>query len=359
MIAILIQFVYAGFLASFVANEEIRNCKNWMSVTIVTSIIYDICIFPGLVSNHFRELGYFFVVGFTFFKLYELGVVYAFIIEVQRPRIPRPSVTARRLQLAVSQVVSPYAVATTILNTSTNLPTAPPQPQVVLPLPNVVAVDLQPSCPEIQDEPSCIEPLLPYYDEEMSPVETDYVGPQVYGPDFPPPYFETQRQYERTESPPPSYDEANCQSERVVKVSAVIGAVGFWRSLCRVLDNNIVKFILQALMMIDFVILSCLRKDSALFDTMRQEISQRTCKAWLHPTGLDVVFAIVISVASLSGVEFELDIIILICPWVAFKIYEWLTVLSYLEELKGNEGGDVGVVFTNSESRLTEMGQTN
>ncbi|CAL8083875.1 unnamed protein product [Orchesella dallaii] len=162
----------------------------------------------------------------------------------------------------------------------------------------------------------------------------------------------------------------NCNSERVVKALAVIGAVfagvyvGFWttilvRDFRQSIPKNTLKFIFQELLIISFIIIFLLEVGLGflLYNEARNR-SQRTCKAWLALTGFIVVFAIVISVASLAGVGFKLDVIILICPWVAFKIYEWLTVLSYLEGLKGNEGGDVGVVFTNSESRLTETGQT-
>ncbi|CAL8083872.1 unnamed protein product [Orchesella dallaii] len=207
MIALLIQFVSALLLASFVANEEIRHCKNWMSVTIVTSVIYVICVIR-LESTIFYVIGYvLFIPMLIIFKVYELGVVYAFIKESERPGIVRIPVATAIPTAAQSQAVLPCVIAP-FLNTSSPTPTAPPQSQVVLP--HNVANDLQPYCPEIQDEPSFVEPLLPYYEDPISPVQTDYIVPQVFGPDFPPPYFETQiqRQHERIESPPPSYEEA-------------------------------------------------------------------------------------------------------------------------------------------------------
>ncbi|CAL8083866.1 unnamed protein product [Orchesella dallaii] len=199
------QFFWAFFLVSQIEKKEIDHCKYWMSATILTSITYVICIAPGFFhlsrarsDTYFSVFGCVFIAVFTSFKACELTAVYAFIKEVERYWTPITPVASVGSPPAQSQIVSPYAVATN-LNTS-----GAPQSHVVLP--QVVATDVAPSCPETQNQPSCVEPFPPYSAEQSTRIETDYIVPEILTPDLPPSYNETQRRNECGE-PPPSYEE--------------------------------------------------------------------------------------------------------------------------------------------------------
>ncbi|CAL8083858.1 unnamed protein product [Orchesella dallaii] len=161
MIALFIQIIYAGVIASHDQHKEVHSCKNWMSVTIFTSIIYAICVVLLWGSTNFSGVGYALIMVFTFFKVYELGVMYAFLKEVELYEIPITSDAEPISTPEQSQVVS----LATIQNTSALTPTATPQSEITLP--HVVAVDLPPSYFTTQNLPECVEPPPPAYQEVM------------------------------------------------------------------------------------------------------------------------------------------------------------------------------------------------
>ncbi|CAL8083855.1 unnamed protein product [Orchesella dallaii] len=138
IVTVVIQFIYSPCLLNWVKNYNIRNCKYWQLLTIVTSIIYVTCVASG-VAGHFPGTGYTMIVVFTIFKVYELAAVYAFIKDIERHGIPITSVASPISPMTQSEIVLSYVVAT----------------------------DLPPSYIETQNCLEWVEPPPPFYEDVL------------------------------------------------------------------------------------------------------------------------------------------------------------------------------------------------
>ncbi|CAL8083852.1 unnamed protein product [Orchesella dallaii] len=135
MIAIVTQLISVDWLIKLVEKKDIRNGICWLSVTIVTSVIYVICVAAEMIPSRFSGVGALIIFGVTLFKIYELNEVFAYIQQLDRCQIS--SVAASISHPTQFQVVLPYGVV----------------------------ADLPPSYFETQNRPECAEPPPPCYEE--------------------------------------------------------------------------------------------------------------------------------------------------------------------------------------------------
>ncbi|CAL8083843.1 unnamed protein product [Orchesella dallaii] len=128
----IIQGICAINLYNGAQTENSQKCRKWLMATVVTAIVYVICVVTRMALDTFSVTDTTIVAVFTVYKVFEIAVVHRFVVTTTTTQ---------------SEYVSPY----------------------------IIANDLPPSYGELQNQPGGVEEAPPFYEEAISPKENDNI----------------------------------------------------------------------------------------------------------------------------------------------------------------------------------------